>query len=397
MKILQVIPYFAPRWGGEVNVCYSLSKELNNLGHDVTIITTDFEYNPDYAQSLENVEVIPFRRVANRGLFLYSPEMKRWLRSNIPKYDIVHLHSFRSYQNNIVSKYATKFDIPYIVQPHGSLPRIVEKKGLKQLYDIVWGNKILQNAEGIIALTSMEAEQAVAMGVKENKIHIIANGVDLSLCGDITSKGKFRALYNIPSNTHVILYLGRLHPIKGVDLLIRAFAIVSKKRDDCILVVVGPDDGSLSELKALAEELQLCNKVLFTGPLYDEDKAAVYCDSDIYVLPSHYEAFPMTVLEAWAFKKPVIVTENCGIKDLVQGSGLVVHPDPYDLATALQEYLQQDSLCHSHGQNGYNKLHESLSIQATVQNVETLYREVIKSNGLGCFAVESTISRFAGH
>lgn len=395
MKILQVIPYFAPRWGGEVNVCYSLSKELNNLGHDVTIITTDFEYNPDYAQSLENVEVIPFRRVANRGLFLYSPEMKRWLRSNIPKYDIVHLHSFRSYQNNIVSKYATKFDIPYIVQPHGSLPRIVEKKGLKQLYDIVWGNKILQNAEGIIALTSMEAEQAVAMGVKENKIHIIANGVDLSLCGDITSKGKFRALYTIPSNTHVILYLGRLHPIKGVDLLVRAFGIVSKERDDCILVVVGPDNGSLSELEEITKELNLCGKVLFTGPLYGKEKSAVYCDSDIYVLPSHYEAFPMTVLEAWAFKKPVIVTENCGIKGLVHDSGLVVQSNPYDLATALQEYLQQDSLRHRHGQNGYNKLHESLSIQATVENVENLYRDAIKSNAVRRFAVEPSTSGFA--
>ncbi|OEU42516.1 hypothetical protein BGV40_09130 [Methanosarcina sp. Ant1] len=380
MKILQVIPYFAQKWGGDVNVCYNLSKELNNLGHDVTIITTDFEYDLDYAQSLENVEVIPFRRVANLGLFLYSPGMKGWLRSNISNYDIVHLHSFRSYQNNTISRYAKEFDVPYIVQPHGSLPRIVKKKGLKQLYDMVWGNKILQNAEGIIALTSMEAEQAIKMGVNENKIHIIANGIDLSQWGGIPPQGKFRALYNIPSSMHVILFLGRLHPIKGVDLLIRAFGIVSKKRENCMLVVVGPDNGSLSKLKKIVEELNLRNKVLFTGPLYGKDKSTVYCDSDIYVLPSHYEAFPMTVLEAWAFKKPVIITENCGIKDLVQDSGLVVKSNPYDLATALQEYLQQDSLRHCHGQNGYNKLHEGLSIQTKVKNVESLYREVIKSN-----------------
>jgi glycosyltransferase involved in cell wall biosynthesis len=387
MKILQVIPYFAQKWGGDVNVCYNLSKELSKRGHDITIITTDYGYNLDYARTLENVEVIPFKRVANLGRFLYSPDMRTWLKSNVSDYDIVHLHSFRSYQNNLASKYAAEFNIPYVVQPHGSLPRIVQKKGLKRLYDIAWGNKILQNAEGIVALTSMEAEQAIMMGVKESNIHIVANGIDLLQFEDIPPQGKFKALYNIPSNTHVILYLGRLHSIKGIDLLIRAFAIVSKKRDDCILVVVGPDDGSLSELKALAEELQLCNKVLFTGPLYGEDKAAVYCDSDIYVLPSHYEAFPMTVLEAWAFKKPVIVTENCGIKDLVQGSGLIVHPDPYDLATALEEYLQQNSLCHFHGQNGYSKLHESLSIQMTVENVESLYQDVIKSNVLGCFTI----------
>lgn len=381
MKILQVIPYFAPKWGGDVNVCYNLSKELNKLGHDVTIITTNLEYDLDYAQSLGNVKVIPFRRVATLGMFLYSPEMKKWLRSNISKYDIVHLHSFRSYQNNVVSKYAKEFNVPYIVQPHGSLPRIVGKKGLKRLYDVTWGNKILQYAERIIALTSMEAEQAIKMRVEENKICIIANGIDLSQWENASPQGRFRAQYNIPSSMHVILYLGRLHPIKGVDLLVRAFGIVSKEREDCILVIVGPDYGSLSELEEITKKLNLCGKVLFTGPLYGRDKSAVYYDSDIYVLPSHYEAFPMTVLEAWAFKKPVIVTDNCGIKDLVQDSGLVVQPNPYDLASALQEYLQQDSLRHRHGRNGYNKLYESLSIQATVESVETLYQEVIKSRG----------------
>ena len=382
MKILQVIPYFAPRWGGDVNVCYSLSKELSKLGHDVTIITTDFEYDQGYARSLENVKVKPFRRVANLGMFLYSPDMKGWLRSNIPKYDIVHLHSFRSYQNNIVSKYAKKFNVPYVVQPHGSLPRIVEKEGLKQLYDVVWGNKILQNAEGIIALTSVEAEQAVTMGVKGNKIRIIANGVDPLQWESVPLQGARRAQHTLPPTPPVRLSLGRLPPLHGADLLGRAFGIVSKERDDCILVVVGPDNGSLSELEKITKELNLRGKVVFTGPLYGKDKSAVYCDSDIYVLPSHYETFPMTVLEAWAFRKPVIVTENCGIKDLVHGSGQVVQPNPQDLASALQEYLQQDSLRHRHGQNGYNKLYESLSIQTTVDCVEDLYREVIKSRGI---------------
>lgn len=395
MKILQVISYFAPRWGGDVSVCYNLSRELAELGHEVTIITTDYNYDPDYAQSLENVEVIPFRRVANLGLFLYSPGMKRWLRSNISNYDLVHLHSFRSYQNNIVCKYAMEFDVPYIVQPHGSLPRIVEKKGLKQLYDLVWGYKILRDAKAIIALTSFEAEQAVTMGVKENKIHIIANGVDLSQWENVSSEGEFRAQYNIPSTMHVILYLGRLHPIKGVDLLIRAFGIVSMERDDCILVVAGPDDGSLADLEKMTKELNLCGKVIFTGSLYGKDKFAAYCDSDIYVLPSYYDTFPMTILEAWAFKKPVIVTENCGIKDLVQDCGMVTRLNPYDLANALQEYLQHDSLRHYHGLNGYNKLNKSLSLQATVENVENLYREVIKSNNMRRFAVEPSVTGFA--
>ncbi len=153
---------------------------------------------------------------------------------------------------------------------------------------------------------------------------------------DIPRQGEFRALYDIPSGAHVILFLGRLHPIKGIDLLLRAFEIVLKEVENCRLVIAGPEDGSLPGLKALARELKLCSNVLFTGPLYGRAKFAAYRDSDIYVLPSYYEAFPIAVLEAWAFKKPVIVTENCGIKDLLQDSGLTVQPDPYDLAGCLE-------------------------------------------------------------
>jgi glycosyltransferase involved in cell wall biosynthesis len=391
MKILQVVSSFPPAYsyGGAVKVSYEVSKELAKRGHDVTVFTTDTlnsrsGINEPVAH-MEGIDVYRFKNVSNRLAaknLAIAPGMALTLRKIVKEFDVVHIHEYRSFQTVAACHYAEKYNIPYVLQPHGSLPRIIEKQGLKKIYDAVWGYENLQNAEGIIALTSVEAEQAVAMGVKGNKIHIIANGVDLSQWESIPSRGEFRAQYNIPPDMHVILYLGRLHPIKGVDLLIRAFGIVSKERDDCILVVVGPDGGSLSELERITRELDLCGKVLFTGPLYGKDKSAVYYDSDIYVLPSHYEAFPMTVLEAWAFRKPVIVTENCGIKDLVHGSGQVVQPNPQDLASALQEYLQQDSLRHRHGQNGYNKLYESLSIQTTVDCVEDLYREVIKSRGI---------------
>ena len=85
MKILQVVSYFAQRRGGSINVCYNLSMELSKLGHDVTIIAADFGYDSDYIQSLKNIEVIPFRQVANLGPFLYTPGMKGWLKENVSK------------------------------------------------------------------------------------------------------------------------------------------------------------------------------------------------------------------------------------------------------------------------------------------------------------------------
>lgn len=388
MKILHIIPEFYPAsaYGGTVEVAYQLSKELVRIGHEVTVYTSDAydRYNRQKFQysNIDGVKVYYFKTISNRLAWdhriTFPPGMILKLRKEIKDFDIIHLHGFRNLLNALTYYYAGKYGIPYVIHGHGDLPILFGKQNLKKLFDIVWGDKILQNAEGIIALTSLEAEQFIKFGVKEDRVHIVANGIDLSQYENIPPRGEFKALYSIPSDTHVILFLGRLHPIKGVDLLIRAFEIVSKEIDNCVLVVAGPDDGSLPELKALAKELNLCEKVLFTGPIYGKDKFAAYYDADIYVLPSYYETFPMTVLEAWAFKKPVIVTENCMIKDLVQDSGLIVQQNPRGLATALEEYLQQDSLRHCHGQIGHHKLREDLSIQATVENVENLYREVVK-------------------
>ena len=125
MNILQVIPYFAFKRGGDVNVCYNLSKQLTSMGHNVTILTTTFEYNKEDTDLVDNLTMVPIDYEFNLALFIYSPKMKKWLDKNITKYDIIHLHELRSYQNNIVIKYAKKYNIPYVLQPHNSTPKHV--------------------------------------------------------------------------------------------------------------------------------------------------------------------------------------------------------------------------------------------------------------------------------
>lgn len=134
MKILQVVPFFTPARGGSVVVVYYLSEELSKRGHEVTIITTDFEFDEEYAKAIEKkgVKVIVFKCVANIGLFLLSPGMKKWLIEEIKEFDIVHLHNLRSYQNVIIHRHAEKYGIPYVLQAHGSVSRIIEKQKLKK-------------------------------------------------------------------------------------------------------------------------------------------------------------------------------------------------------------------------------------------------------------------------
>jgi len=381
MKILQVISYFTPKRGGDVNICYNLSKELSKLGHDVTIVTTDFEYDPDHARSLKDVEVIPFRRVANLGLFLYTPQMVGWLRSNISKYDVIHLHNLRSYQSAIVCKYAKEFNVPYIVQPHGTLPRIVEKKGLKQLYDMVWGNDILKHASKIVAVSGNEVEQFRQAGIPDEKITVIPNGVNYVSPTDLPPAGQFRKQYEIHEK-HVILYVGRLHKIKGLDFLIRAFDsfLQSRSRDDVALVIAGPDDGSQSAIEGLVEQLGLAGKVRFVG--FVHPPAAAYQDADVLVYPSVYEIFGLVPFEALLSGTPVIVTDDCGCGEIVEKAEcgyLVRYGDVAGLGEALRFALEHPDVNTRMVEAGRRYIEEHLTWESVVKQVEEMYAGCISS------------------
>jgi len=382
MKILQVIAYFSPKFGGDINVCSNLSKELAKGNHEVTIITSDFGFDSQYANTIRDagVEVIPFHCIAHYGLFLYTPSIKKWLQKNLKEFDIIHLHNYRSFQNIVVRSYAIKYGIPYIMQAHGSVLRIVEKQFLKNAFDLVWGYKILQNASKCIALTKTESDQYVRMGVPEDRIVIIPNGLDLSQFSNLPEKGTFRLKYGIPDNEPVILYLGRIHKIKGIDLLIEAYSLILRELPHARLVIAGPDDGDLSQIQERIQRLKIGRKPLITGLLFGREKLAAYVDADVYVLPSIYEAFSNTVLEAWACGTPVIVTDSCAISPVVQHAGLVVKRNPTELATAIKELLTNESLRREYSKNGKLLVNSEFNIESMITKIERCYRQIVQAN-----------------
>ncbi|GAJ22860.1 unnamed protein product, partial [marine sediment metagenome] len=160
----------------------------------------------------------------------------------------------------------------------------------------------------------------------------------------------------------IILFLGRIHKIKGLDLLAKAFADLPKPLDNIKLVIVGPDDGYLSSLKKLVTDLGINDKVLFTGPLYGQEKLKAYVDADVYVLPSFYEIFGITVLEALACGTPVIVTNRCGIADAINGqAGLVVPYDKEQLQHALLHLLGDDKMRSQFSEKGKSLVREKFN------------------------------------
>ena len=386
---MQVIPYFVPAWdyGGPVSSAYHLSKELVKRGHSVTVYTTDaLDAKNRISEEEEIINGIKVRRFKNlsntiaynHNVFL-SPGMLSAARKEARSFDIIHMHEYRTFQNIFIHHYALKHHIPYILQARGSSPRTMTKQRLKQLYDIIWGFKLLKDAAKLIALVPMEAEQYKSMGASEDKIEIVPNGIDISEFENLPPRGEFRKKWGINDNQKMILYLGRIHKVKGLDLLAEAFAGLSRDLDNARLVVVGPDDGYLRALKELIKELKVEGKVLFTGPLYQKDKLQAYVDADVYVLPSVYEIFGITVLEALACGTPVVVTDRCGIADVINGqAGLVVPYDKEQLRHALLHTLGNDKLRREFGEKGKLLVCERFNWEKIVEQVEDLYKRVLK-------------------
>jgi len=378
LKILQIISVFNPKFGGEVNVCYNLSKQLSKNGHSVTILTTNYEFDTNFAQTLQEfgVEIIPCPTVINLGFFIYTPLIKSWLRDNVKNFEVIHMHTFRSYQNNCVSYYALKNNILYLVQAHGSVLPFFEKQNLKKFYDIVWGNQILNGATKVIALTKFEKEQYCIMGVQENKIEIIPNGIDLSQFSNLPAKGIFRSKYGIPKNEKIILFLGRIHKIKGIDLLVDAYSNLLKEIPDATLVIVGPDDNYLSIIDDQIQRKKLDKNPLFTGPLYNQDKLEAYVDADVFVLPSRYEMFGTTILEAWACETPVVVTTGCLLADIIRKAGYVTEFNSTELKNAIVILLSDELLRKKLGYTGKTIVKSDFDNRNVTQKIESLYQKI---------------------
>jgi glycosyltransferase involved in cell wall biosynthesis len=248
---------------------------------------------------------------------------------------------------------------------------------LRQGYNFLWGHRLLSDAAKLIAVSRMEVEQYKDTGIDEHKIETIPNGIDLSEFDNLPKRGEFRSKYGLSDNQRLILYLGRIHKIKGLDLLTKAFAALAKSSDDIKLVITGPDRGYLSSLKKLVADLEISDKLLFTGPLYGQEKLKAYIDADVYVLPSFYEIFGQTVLEACACGTPVIVTDRCGLADVISGqAGLVVPYDQEQLENALTNILNNNKMRREFGEKGKLLVRERFNWEKIAEQIESVYQRV---------------------
>lgn len=381
MKILQVISRFGPKHGGDAIVVSNVSVYMAKRGHEVTIITTDYDSDEKYNENIrkEGVEVIAFRCICHCLFFFPSPDMKRWLSKNIKNYDVVHLNCARSYQNNIIYKYAKKYSIPYILQAHGSVLPIFQKQRLKNTYDLFFGYRILSDASKVIAVSKAEVEQYKQAGIHEDKIVTVPNGIDIEAFKDLPAYGKFREKYDITEN-HMVLFIGRIHKRKGIDFLIKSFSELTREMSDVVLVIIGPDDGYTVEVEKLIRALNLDNRIRLLGYIDEKDKLSAYIDADVLVYPAIFEIFGLVPFEAIMCGTPVIVADDCGCGELVEESGagyLVKYRDIEGLKEKMKLIIENPEEGKEKAERGKKYIEEKLMWDKVVRRVEEVYGGIL--------------------
>ena len=377
MKILQVIPYFAFVRGGDVNVCYNISREFTRKGHEVTILTTSFDYNKEDTDSIENLEMVPIDYKFNLALFIYSPDMKKWLNKHLDEYDIIHLHELRSYQNNIILSYAKKFNKPYILQPHASTPKHINKSFIKNVYDLIYGKRIMQNAKTVIAVSEEEAYYDKQMNAKN--VEVVYNGMNISEYNNLPPKEAFKNKNNITSP--YILYLGRLDKLKGIDILIKAFSKLPSEFNEYKLVIAGKINSYKEELDDIIESENLKDRVVFTGFVEENEKISIYHDADLFVNPVKYMGgVSITVFESILSNTPVVVTPESGeLIQKIDGGSIVEYCDVDLLKNEIIRSLTDKELTDKQLKNAQEYIKTNLKWENVSEKILKIYENALEN------------------
>ena len=392
MKVLILTEFYAPSWafGGPPKVISGIGSELVRRGHSVAVITANVLDAHDEVrkreQVIDGVEVT-YLRTWSRWLAwnhkIFVPKgLRKSLGKNAKNYDVILLASFRTIFSWLGYRYARKFGIPYVILPYGTLPRAGKaKKVLKFMIDQFYGHRTLRDASAVLAQTEHEMQEAKKFGAREANTRLVPLHIDMSEFEKLPQKGSFRKKIGVSSNEKVILFLGRLHKYKGLDLLLESFSLMVQTHDDWRLVIVGRDDGYQTKMLKLIKTLRLENKALFVGPLYEKDRIEAYVDADVFVMPSsHFEETSTAALEACASHTPVIVTKQASIPGLDEyKAGFTINYNSEELKNAVSTILSDTKLGTKMGENARRMIEEKFTLSGVTNQIEKILQTTERS------------------
>jgi glycosyltransferase involved in cell wall biosynthesis len=303
--------------------------------------------------------------------FGYLPGLCRTLELERP--DLLHTHGLWMYPSVACIRWSGGRR-PYVVSPHGMLdPWALRNSGWKKkVAGWFYENQHLRGAACLHALNAAEAKAMRSYGL-QTPICVIPNGVDLP--NEVPARASMR-------QARSLLFLGRLHPKKGLPQLVEAWSTVQveAKKSGWELIVAGWDqNGHQSELMATVNRLGLLDSIHFVGPQFGAAKAATFKKASAFILPSLSEGLPMTILEAWAWGLPVLMTSECNLPDGFEaGAAIKIEPDADSIAAGLLRlFSMNDGELAAIGKRGRHLVECCFQWPSIAQKVESVYSWIL--------------------
>lgn len=382
MNIFHVFPIWSISSGGGTTwLIYELAK-YQTKENNVTILTGSYCFDNDLKIEAEKlgIKVKVYKSYFNKlGLYL----MPGLLFENkiFKTKTIFHFHLFRSFQNLVILLKIRNKKTPCIVDAHGSIPTHNIKPLKKIVFDFFFKKFIVRNTKFFIAENNLSHKECESIGVPKEKIKIINPPFPIHEFEDVKNLNVLKRKFNIQSK-HIVLYFGRLHYIKGIDILIKGFEALSKKRDDIHLVIMGGDDGYRSNLIKLTNELKIANRITFTGFIMGKEKLSVIKEATVCVQTSRYEQGAGTPFESVLIGTPIIVSDNSGAaEDVMRADGgyLTKFDDTEDLANRLNYVIENLNEAKRKTSKAAKKIKTNQSFLNTLVKYQKIYELSIET------------------
>lgn len=329
MRILHVVPYFAPAWsyGGPPKAVFEIAKQQVSFGHEVHVLTTTAfkkdEELPAGSLTIDGIKVTRLKNVSNflmwKFHFCTPIGVNNFLKQN--KFDCVHLHEVRTLLNFSVLMQIDNVNI--VLSPWGTLPYNDSMVMIKKIMDIFL-MPLFKNKHTISFAQTQHEKEVISRFNIGDKSKLVPLGINFDDFKKIPSKIKAKKFLGLTNSDFHYLFLGRFSPHKGLDILLESFALVKNKKSNVKLIFVGRDDGYLDRLREKISMLELDDDVMILPPMYENERLIAYVAADSFVFtPTVYEETGTVCLESLACGTPVLITKEADIPFLSEEDGVL--------------------------------------------------------------------------
>lgn len=391
MKVLHVIPAIGSTYGGPTTAILNLVEALARQGIQTDLIATnvngeqvlDLPVQTWIEQQGYRLQVFPCWQFQD---YKVSPSMARWLFRHVADYNLVDTHAIFSLTNLSAYWACQQQQIPYIIHPHGMLDTwaLSYKSWKKYPYYQYLERPALNRASAIRALAIPEVNTLKQLKLKP-PIVSIPNGIwDKEFTNPPQPQQFFQAFPQTQDKT-LILFLGRIDPKKGLDLLATAFAQVHQQFPDTHLVIAGPDNiGFLPTVQQYFADTCCLEAVTFTGMLTGSLKRSALAAATLYVAPSYSEGFSMSVLEGMASGLPCVITTACNFPEAAAANAAqVVEIDAQAIAQSLLDCLKHPQEAKEMGDRARQFIFQNYTWDRIAANLVQVYTDILKTRQKG--------------